>query len=104
MSAPFASPMRTSCSAERDTKSIRCDLRSYSEAPGRTSCAMITRGPYDKRGGARPSVAVGGVRTVAHGFEPWEIRRALRCEPALSGRKKAFFRPLKRAQKIRAIG
>jgi len=45
-------------------------------------------------------VSEAGVRTVAHGFEPWVRVERVFLGARLSGRKKAFFRPLKRAHEI----
>src|SRR5438105_11323541 len=45
-------------------------------------------------------VGVAGVRTVAHGFYPWEIDIAVIREPASAGKRKLFSRPSRRAHKM----
>src|SRR3954447_13010520 len=52
---------------------------------------------------SRLSPANAGVRTVAHGFEPWVSRSRVFSEPVLTGERKLSFARSKRAHTVTRV-
>src|SRR5205085_6027873 len=88
--------MRRCRSSNSEKRAVVAGTRASAPA-GSAASSPPTRPTQTLADKGRVSVGEAGVRTVAHGVQPWVTELCIICEPAFAGDRKLFFRALKRA-------